>query len=163
LDLEKMIHRLIGEDIEVMSILAPDLNEVEADAAQIEQVILNLAINSRDAMPCGGKLTLETSNVILDENAIACYPLSKPGNYVLLAVSDTGCGMSDEVKRRIFEPFFTTKEAGKGTGLGLATVYGIVEQSGGFVNVYSEIGIGTTMKIYLPSSNVAVAPTRVAD
>jgi two-component system cell cycle sensor histidine kinase/response regulator CckA len=155
-DLDKMLRRLIGEDIELLTITDPNLGKVKADPGQIEQVLMNLAINARDAMPEGGKLTVETSNAVLSKDNARLHGIP-PGSYIMLAVSDTGCGMDAATRKRIFEPFFTTKKAGKGTGLGLATLFGIVNQSGGNVWVYSELGHGTTFKIYLPRAEAFVA------
>lgn len=146
----KMLRRLIHENIQLNTVLDPKIGCVKADPAQLEQVIINLAINARDSMPGGGNLTIETQNLVLDESYCKLRPEVVPGEYVMLAVTDTGCGIDEKIQKQIFEPFFTTKEPGKGTGLGLATVFGTVKQSNGYVYVYSEPELGSTFKIYLP-------------
>src|SRR6266702_6876773 len=162
----KMLTRLIGEDIDLVMTPASNLGAVKADAGQMEQVIMNLAVNARDAMPSGGKLTIETASVTLDEDYARFHAPLKPGEYIMLAISDTGEGMDAETQSHLFEPFFTTKGL-KGTGLGLSTVYGIVKQSGGYIWVYSEPAKGTSFKIYRPrvsaSGKAIAAESAVAD
>jgi two-component system cell cycle sensor histidine kinase/response regulator CckA len=153
---EDLLRRLIREDVDLVVVAAAEPTPVRADAGQIEQVLVNLAINARDAMPAGGILTIRTDRVVLDDGPVE-GPAAEPGDYVLITVTDTGCGMTAEVSARIFEPFFTTKDPGKGTGLGLSTVYGIVTGAGGHVRVASQPGAGATFEVYLPTTSVAAA------
>ena len=161
LNIKKMLCRLIGEDIEFCTLLDPAAGHIKADPGQIKQVIMNLAVNARDAMPTGGKLTVTTANITPDKNHLKNFPDMDAGDYVMLAIADTGTGMSEEVKAHLFEPFFTTKPPGTGTGLGLATCFGIVKQNTGHINVQSELGSGTTFKIYFPQVQSAIEPLRV--
>ena len=151
-DFEKLLDRLIGEDIQIRTILSPVLQLIMADVSQLEQILLNLAVNARDAMPQGGQLRVETDNVVLSENYTKIHPDAKPGEYVLLSITDTGAGMDEQIRTRVFEPFFTTKDKSKGTGLGLSTVYGIITQHGGYIDVSSIVGKGTTFNIYFPAT-----------
>jgi len=153
LNLERLLRRLISEDIELVTLPSPDSGLIKADPNQMEQVLVNLVVNARNAMPSGGKLVIETSTVNVDAHLAQQYLGLAAGSYVMLSVSDTGVGMSEEVKAHLFEPFFTTKEVGKGTGLGLATCYGIVKQSGGYIEAISEPGQGSSIKVYLPRSD----------
>jgi nitrogen-specific signal transduction histidine kinase len=155
--IDKMLHRLVGEHIDMQTVLAADLRAVKADRAQIEQVILNLAVNARDAMPDGGRITIETANLHLDERVDNVHLSTPPGDYVMLAVTDSGSGIEPDVMPHLFEPFFTTKSVGKGTGLGLATVYGIVKQNHGGIDVESTLGSGSTFRIYFPETHERAA------
>jgi CheY-like chemotaxis protein len=156
--MEKMLRRLIGEDIELSTVFGSPLGYVKADPGQIEQVLMNLAVNARDAMPKGGKLTISTTNTTIDQKSNFRNRTLDAGEYVMIAVTDNGMGMTEQVKTHLFEPFFTTKGVGKGTGLGLATCYGIISQSSGDIRVYSELNSGTTFKIYLPRTDAAPEP-----
>jgi two-component system cell cycle sensor histidine kinase/response regulator CckA len=160
--MQKMLHRILGADVDLVSLAGPQFLRVKVDPSSLEQVIMNLVVNAREAMPRGGKLTMETGQVVLDEEYAALHLGVKPGPYVMLAVTDTGRGIDKATQARIFEPFFTTKDKGKGTGLGLSTVFGIVQQSGGSIWLYSEPDKGTTFKVFLPSVNLPTDSTRPA-
>jgi two-component system, cell cycle sensor histidine kinase and response regulator CckA len=159
IETEKMLRRLIGEHIEMIVVPGSELGRVRMDLGQVDQILMNLAVNARDAMPQGGRIVIETANAELDESNLIQYSYAKPGRYVMLSVSDTGCGMDKETQAHIFEPFYTTKGPGQGTGLGLSTVYGIVKQSEGYIWVYSEVGKGARFKIYLPRVDAVAEPT----
>jgi len=162
-DLERLLRRLIGEDIELRTRLQAHVGQVLIDQGYLEQVVVNLCVNARDAMPHGGRLTIETDQVELDPTTpMTRSAVPAPGRYVMIAVNDSGCGMDREVQSHLFEPFFTTKEVGKGTGLGLSTVYGIVAGAHGHVGVYSEVGVGTSIKVYLPRAGADAAPAAAA-
>ena len=159
IDFDRMLRRLLGVDIELVVLLAPDLKAIKADPTQMDQVLMNLAVNAKDAMPHGGKLIIGTSNVNLSQSQVGNLPDVSPGEYVMLSVTDTGEGIPEEVKSRIFEPFFTTKAIGKGTGLGLATCYGFVKQCGGYIQVESERSMGSTFRVYLPKTDTQASYT----
>ncbi len=155
-----MMQRLVGKDIGIATRLDPLLGQVVADPEQVHQILMNLVLNARDAMPDGGRLDIETTNVQFDEDRLTMHPGAKPGHYVMMAIKDEGTGMNEQTRQHIFEPFFTTKKRGKGTGLGLSTVYGIVRQSGGWIAVSSQVGVGTSFNVYLPCKEwIAVAET----
>ena len=156
--MDRILRGLIDAGIDFLAVPARDLGRIKADPGHVEQVLVNLVVNARDAMPSGGRLTIETANIELDEHYVLDHPPAQPGRYVVLAVTDSGCGMDAETQARIFDPFYTTKEVGKGTGLGLSTVHGIVHQCGGHIDVYSEIGVGSVFKVYLPRVDEAVDP-----
>jgi len=161
--MEVLLRRLIGAKIELKISLDSSLGAIKTDPGQIEQILLNLAVNARDSMPEGGRITIEARNIEIDESYREQHPVALPGRYVMLAVTDTGCGMDRATQLRIFDPFFTTKELGKGTGLGLATVYGIVKQGGGYIWVYSEIEQGSVFKVYLPRVEQSAEPAKPED